>query len=162
MEAFSEDFNAGSDDDLQGMIILTNLFTIYIILLEGTRGSNSLMIANGTEEDLKVDVNEGTLLRPCNTPGRNFAFGAGPGGAHMEVTASSLIRHFFKCSLVFKVGVTSKRYNTIEADIVTNIIGPHSLWKVPVAANDTKMMKKVAKIQNSLQVVIYTKVSLTN
>lgn len=101
MESFSEEFNAESDDDLQGTSILTNLLTISIISIEETRGSHSIMIANGTEEDLNVEIKEGTLLRPCNTPGRSFGFGAGLQGGHIEVTYSSLMRHFLQRSLVF-------------------------------------------------------------
>ena len=51
-------------------------------------------------------------------------------------------------------------YETFEADLVSNVVGPHSLWKVPVAANNTKMMKKSKKITNSIQVSICTKVGL--
>ena len=109
---------------------------------------------------MKVEIKEGTLSRPCNTPGRSFGFGAGLEGAHIQVTYSSLIRHVLQYSLLFKGAVTSVEYETFEAEPVCNVIGPHSLWKVPVVANNTKIMRKSKKITNSIQVSICTKVGL--
>merc|ERR1712106_879644 len=109
---------------------------------EVTRGDKFVSVANATEDDIEVEIDETTLVRKDHTTGKKFGIGATPlaGAAKLEVA----------------LGDTS--YTTLTAKAQPHDVGPHSLWRVLVPPSAMQLRGLSMNISNSVQVVVFRKI----
>merc|ERR1711892_252591 len=108
---------------------------------EVTRGDKFVSVANATEDDIEVVIDETTLVRKDHKTGKKFGIGAAPlaGAAKLEVD----------------LGDTS--YATLTAKAQPHDVGPHSQWRVLVPPSAMQLRGLSMNVTNSVQVVVFRK-----
>jgi len=99
-----------------------------------TRGDKYVSVANATEDDIEVVIDETTLVRKDHKTGKKFGIGAAPlaGAAKLEVD----------------LGDTS--YETLTAKAQPHDVGPHSQWRVLVPPSAMQLRGLSMNVTNSI------------
>merc|ERR1711892_408066 len=106
---------------------------------EITREAKYVSVANGTLEDIEVEIDEVTLVREVNKREKTFAIGASPlaGAANLKFSLGAVDRETFLSQ--------QQAHN----------VGPHSLWRVPVDSSTMEANGQAINVKNSIQIAIY-------
>jgi len=109
---------------------------------EVTRGEKYVYVANATEVDIEVEIDETTIVRKAHKTGKKFGLGVAPlaGAAN------------------FEVDLGDASYETLTAKKQAHDVGPHSLWRVLVPPSQMKRKGLSMNINNSIQILVHRKV----